>query len=173
MDHPQRQGADPASFARVWNRVSAANGGSQIEIQKPAEQGAPSAQGQEEFLHRRILAELADHRTCARLAGGSFGGQMIRAIAGDKLSQARRLSAACFLLTGKWFFPLREAAPLPFQNWQEGMRTVFLRAGQGAEEYHGAAEQAEDPSLRDLFRRLAEEERLHALRIQNTLAHWG
>ncbi len=173
MDHQQKQGTDPASFSRVWNRVSAANGGSQIEVRKSEDRPEAAPPGQEEFICQRIQAELVDYHTCARLVNNSFGGQIIRAIARDELSQARRLSTAGFLLTGAWFFPIREAAPLPFQNWQDGMRTVFLRAREAAEQYHSAGEKAEDPSLGDLFGRLAEEENLHALRIRTALEHWG
>lgn len=171
MNQQQNPGADSASFARVWNRVSAANGGSQIEVQ-PEGQAEPSS-GQSEFLRQRIQAELVDYHTCARLVSGSFAGQLMRAIAGDELSQARRLSTADFLITGAWFFPVRESPSLPFQNWQDGMRAVFLRARQGAEEYHRAANQTGDPSLRELFSRMAEEENLHALRIRTALEHWG
>lgn len=173
MDYQQRQGTDSASFARIWNRVSTANGGRQIEVQKPEAHSESTSQRQDDFIPQRIRAELVDHHTCARLVNNSFSGQMMRAITEDELFQARRLSTANVLITGKWFFPIREATPLSFRNWHDGMRTAFLRARKAAEEYHCAAEKSDDPSPQELFNHLAEDENLHALRIRTALEHWG
>lgn len=170
MEHSNSQTPDAAAFARVWSRVSAAGGGGGVQSPQVPQ---PSPPDTEEFLRRRIRAALTTSQTCAKLAYAGLFPPLLRTMAGEELYAARRLSTALFLRAGEKYFPRGECGALTFSDGREGMRQLYLRAQEEAEEFRQAAQQNRDPTLTQLLHTLGEESALHALRIQTALERWG
>ncbi len=171
-----RQALDPQQFARVWGRVTEAGGDSRLQVIPFARKQESLGKGSvchNRFLRQRVREELTDWRTCTWLASFGPGWQTMRSVAGDELCQAKRLSTASFLITGEQYFPRQQCQALRSPSWQEGMRTMFLRAKEAAELYRREADQTRDDSLRELFQSLSQEESLHALHIRRALERWG
>jgi hypothetical protein len=166
----QPKGTDTAAFARVWSRVNASNGTSQVEVKGESQ---PQAGDTATFLRENIRRALTQWRTCAVWVGNHPAAPLLRQLAGEKAQSARKLSAALFLQTGERYFPSREVTPLEAHSWQEGLRQVYLSTVEAEGAYRRAALESRDSQQMAQWQSLAEEAQSQARRIQEALAHWG
>ncbi len=123
-----------------------------------------------ELLQDMISAELSSARTyctMARRAGGQAA-QVFLTISATERRHAKRLSAAYFLLAGVRFWP--EGLPGDRENtlWG-GIRRRFLSAQKAEAAYRKLGMEAEDPSFKELFFDLAQDEACHAALLRKLL----
>jgi hypothetical protein len=163
----QPKGADSATFARVWSRVSSANGTSQVEVKGEKENPNSAA-----LLREEIHRALTHWRTCGRWAIGPAA-PLLRQLAGEQAQEARRMSATLYLRTGERYFPSREVNPMEAHSWQEGLRQVYLGTVEAEGVYRKAALESRDSSLIALWQGLAEEAQSQTRRMEAALARWG
>ena len=131
--------------------------------------GADSAASSER-LQRMIAHELADRKLYGVLAGYAGAGvsAVLARIAADEYRHAKRLSVACFLISGIRFWPDRQ--PVPFLDGYLGtLRRRFFSEQQGEAEYLRAAAETKDPLLHSLYLKLAGDEARHSLLIRSIL----
>lgn len=176
---------DPDRFARIWKRVmpeerefcpieligeGAAQPGSGPKAPQPRRQDR-GGHAAAPFLRRQIMAELNGWQACLALSRQGSG--LPQNMAARKLTHARRLSAAYFLLTGIQFLPTGQVGA------RQGMGRAGLAERLRAEEenekrYRQAAEEMEgDATLSALFRELAGETAAHAARVRSLLEGRG
>jgi len=185
-------GCDRDLFARVWARVAPETGeGCPIEVlpTQPVpplqavlpQTRASDAQGDDSpqpndvpclgregmdhtrFLQEVIRAELHNWRRYQALSarGGSVG-RILAGIGADERRHAKRLSGACFLISGIRFFP--EIPPVQHNRgdfWAK-IRDLFWAEQQASSVYAAAAEETSDLCLAQLYRELSAEEAAHA-----------
>ena len=113
-------------------------------------------QGQiaEELETTRFYQALS-HRVPAALA------PTLAALAAQELRHAKRLGAACFLISGVRYWPDRRTA-VPRGAWMALLRQAFAAEQQTAAAYCASAEETLDPALGALYRELAGDEARHA-----------
>lgn len=117
-----------------------------------------AAQGEVEVLRGFIEAELSDRRAClalARRAPASARGTL-RDLANGSAAAARRLMAACYLITGTCYQPSLDAGPAPAGSWCPALRERYHAAACSGMNYLRAAEETTDPCLRRLLTELGE-----------------
>lgn len=149
---------DAKQAAEVWSRVTAAG--------KP--QAQPEPPSIESELSDMLRDELADRAAYAQLARRTRGecAQALRAIARDEGGHAKKLTALCFLHTGKK--PEAESAPARLTgSLADSLRGRYELETAGAELYRRAAEQY--PAHRALFERLSADERRHSEAVLHLL----
>ena len=174
---------DPDRFARIWKRVMPEEREDcPIEIVKQPRPDPPPAGERPQrqpgpthpmapFLRQQIGGELQDWQDY--LALSRRGNGVLRGIAAQELTHARRLSAAYFLLTGIRFLPMERARPRRMANRAAALRERFQAEREDEARYRQAARDAGgDETLRTLFLALAEEEAAHAAQIQQILERW-
>ena len=164
-------GLDRETFSQVWSRV-APDGGGPIEPVAPPPQPAPRspqpdpqpAQEQEgedresRQLQALVLGCLTDgsvYRDLARRTRRSVGD--LQELYQQKLRQAKRLSAAYFLLTGVRYWP-REVTPVnPPEGFFPALRQRYLAEGRLSKGLADMAEASQDETLRELYADLSQE----------------
>ncbi len=109
------------------------------------------------------------YRQLARRAGGNGCGRILAALAGEKLTAARRLAAAYFLISGVRWWPREEPAPGPLPSFQGMLRRGFLTEQQRARAYDVAADENGDAALVRLYRELAAQCRDHSDALRELL----
>lgn len=174
---PGMLGCDREVFAQVWGRV-APGGNGPVEVaparETPAEETAQGpvllGEGDEEGrrLQELVRRALSDASVYQELTRRSRRARMeLHELAGRKTRQAKRLSAAYFLMTGVRYWP-RETTPVnPPESFFPVLRQQFLAEGRQAGELRRDAQRVEDPWLRELYLSLAEEgdEVVYTLRL--------
>lgn len=163
---PGMLGCDREVFAQVWGRV-APGGDSPVEVtpQTPAQPPAPAEpvslgeddpEGRQlQELTRRALSDASIYRELTRRSRRAR--MELNELSGRKTRQAKRLSAAYFLMTGVRYWP-RETTPVnPPESFFPVLRQQFLAEGQQAKTLRQAAQGAGEPMLRELYLSLAEE----------------
>ena len=172
-------GCDREIFAQVWSRVDPAQGG-MVEPLAPAENtpgvaAAPPAPeapaqppvetvGEEDETGRQLQALVLGvltagsvYRDLARRTRRSVG--ELQELHQQKLRQAKRLSAAYFLLTGVRYWP-REATPVnPPEGFFPALRERFLAEGRRCAELEALAGACREEDLTELYNGLAQETR--------------
>lgn len=166
---------DPAVFAQVWSRVAP---GEDCPVeptaQPPQPQPAPSPQEvpqedpqgrQLQSLIRECLNDASLYRDLTRRSRRAR--LELADLAQWKTRQARRLSAAYFLLSGVRYWPQGATVPHPPESFFPVLRQQFLAERDRAESWPALESQTADADLKELYRTLADEARelAHALRI--------
>ena len=166
---------DREAFAQVWSRV-APQGEGPVEVVGPAAphpadplpSQPPTPQegmGTARELQRLVLACLSDasvyrdlnRRT--RSARARQGNSQLTDLQNRKLHQAKRLSAAYFLLSGVRYWPQEVTAVNPPEPLFPALRERFLAEGRRAGELEELAGKATDADLKELYTSLAQETR--------------
>lgn len=163
---PGMLGCDREVFAQVWDRV-APGGSSTVEVApkaqvEPAATAEPVSLGEDDRegrrlqeLTRRALSDASIYRELTRRSRRAR--LELNELAGRKTRQAKRLSAAYFLMTGVRYWP-RETTPVnPPESFFPILRQQFLAEGEQAKALRQAAQEAEEPMLGELYLSLAEE----------------
>lgn len=171
-------GCDREVFAQVWSRVDPAQGG-MVEPVAPVEavpgaaavpvpqtpaQPVVEAVGEEDETGRQlqalVLGLLTDgsvYRDLSRRTRRSVG--ELRELHRQKLRQAKRLSAAYFLLTGVRYWP-RETTPVnPPEGFFPALRQRFLAEGRLCAQLEALAGACAQEDLAGLYTGIAQETR--------------
>lgn len=119
------------------------------------------------LLQELIGRELADWRGYQALARRTAGApaRTIAAMAGGKKRRAKRLSAACFLISGVKYWPEKGRTPA-IPSYLGELRQRFMREQETMAAYLAGAESTTDPCLRQLFWDHARENWDHACQIR-------
>lgn len=172
-------GCDREVFAQVWSRVDPAQGGPVEPVAQEAGGGeksvaqsptpAPVAQGVETVgkedetgrrLQMLVLGLLTDgsvYRDLTRRTRRSTS--ELQELHQTKLRQAKRLSAAYFLLTGVRYWP-KETTPVnPPESFFPALRQRFLAEGRLALQLEAMAGACREEELAELYACLAQETR--------------
>lgn len=165
-------GCDREVFARVWSRVSPEGNGLveptppvAAEPEPAVEPEADSPAGRQlQRLTLTCLEEAATYRELLRRSRRARG--ELTQLAGQKLRQAKRLSAAYFLMTGVRYWPRETVRPELVQSFFSTLRQRFLAEGRMAAELEDLSREAGDPGLEALYRALAGESRELELMIR-------
>lgn len=157
-------GCDREVFAQVWSRV-APGGGGPVEPNPPVERNAPAveaaAPAEEEqagTLRGLVLEFLTDasvYRDLSLRARRAVGA--LQGIYRQKLRQAKRLSAAYFLLTGVRYWPRAVTPANPPEGFFPALRERYLAEGRLARRLEALAKAGGEQSLRELYSDLARE----------------
>ena len=116
---------------------------------------------------RRELATVRFYQVLSRRVPTGMAAALA-ALSAQELSHAKRLSAACFLISGVRYWPDVRAAQ-PAAPLHAALRERFWEEQRGAASYQAAAEEASDPCLKELFSELAAEEEAHVWTIRSVL----
>lgn len=150
---------DPAVFAQVWSRVAP---GEECPVEPAVPAPIPAVVPQEDprahqlqAMVRECLHDAATYRALTRRSRRSR--QELTDLAGWKTRQAKRLSAAYFLLSGVRYWPQAATAPEPPESFFPVLRQQFLAERRRTEAWRKLGEQEQDPDLRGLFLTLADE----------------
>lgn len=165
---------DPAVFAQVWSRVGPGED-CPVEptapvpaLQSPAPTPLPREDPRRQQLQVLVQTCLQDASTYRALAKrGRRARQDLSELAGRKTRQAKRLSAAYFLLSGVRYWPQATAAPQPPEGFFPALRQQFLAERERQRAWAALGETTEDEDLQALYLSLAQEagELAHALRL--------
>lgn len=101
-------------------------------------------------LIRRELIDCKEYQTLSRRVGGSPG-RSLAALAGEKKRRAKKLSAACFLISGARYFPEGETVCPPIPSYLGALRRRFAQEQATMAAYLMGAESTADPCLQQLF----------------------
>ncbi len=164
-------GCDREVFAQVWGRVRPQGDGLVEPVAEPGpcqtqQETAPAPMPPVELGEamdpdsRRLqsltldcLTDAAAYRDLARRTRRSVSG--LQALAQRKTHQAKRLSAAYFLLTGVRYWP-RETIPVePPEPFFPALRQRFLTEGRRRQDLDRLARETEAPDLQELYLDLA------------------
>lgn len=119
-----------------------------------------------------IQEELADQRTFLQLSRWApvWARQELKAMAEDAGNHAKRLCAACYLITGHGDYPtaLIYGETLPRQ-WQAALRERYHSEACNGLNYARAAEDTTDPCLSRLLRAMSMDEYRHADQLMTML----
>lgn len=167
---------DPAVFAQVWSRVAPGED-CPVEPTVPMPLPRPSAPEpavvpqedprahQLQALVLECLHDAATYRALTRRSRRSR--QELADLAGWKTRQARRLSAAYFLLSGVRYWPQSATAPEPPESFFPVLRQQFLAERHRSSAWRELGEAEPDPDLQELYLTLAQEagDLAHTLRL--------
>lgn len=176
-------GCDREVFAQVWSRVAPGESSpvepvAPVQAQEPTtpmtrapEERAPVEMGEGDGTGRRLqglvlglLTDASVYRDLARRTRRSVG--ELQELHGQKLRQAKRVSAAYFLLAGVRYWP-REATPVnPPEGFFPALRERFLAEGRLAKELDGLAGACGEEDLAELYTALAQDTREMARAIR-------
>lgn len=115
-------------------------------------------------LIRRCLGEQREYLRLSRRVGGNPG-RSFAAMAREKQRQAKRLSAAYFLISGVKYWPQVEE-PAPAGSYLGALRRRFRQEQTDMAACLAGAEGCTDPSLSQLFQEIAKEDWDLASRIR-------
>ena len=159
-------GSDRDMFAQVWSRV-APGGSSVIEPVAPAAPSTPEAPESQEpagsdresrQLQELVLVCLTDgsvYRDLARRTRRSVSD--LQELYQQKLRQAKRLSAAYFLMTGVRYWP-REVTPVnPPEGFFPALRERYLAEGRLSKRLGNMSKDSGDDTLREIYADLSQE----------------
>ncbi|MGM9594320.1 MAG: hypothetical protein ACI3U8_08185 [Candidatus Onthomonas sp.] len=155
---------DAQRFRRVWQRVQ----GGREEAERAAAEGTElPVQSSAPW---EPTAFLQDAIVRARLRGSAYR-QWVRLapLAGLTLSQARRLTAALFLLRGIRTVPQAQAPGRRWASLEESCRQLYLWERREEADYRIALGRTADPELQALFRELAGECAIQQQRLRGIL----
>lgn len=167
---PGMLGCDREVFAQIWGRVDPGGSGP-VEV-APAPADAPGPEeadaqgpvclGQEDMegqrLQELIRSALSDASIYQGLTRRSRRArQELSELARHKTRQAKRLSAAYFLMTGVRYWPQETTPVNPPESFFPVLRQQFLAERRRREALGALAKETADPSLRELYLSLAEE----------------
>lgn len=107
-------------------------------------------------LIRRALGDWKEYQKLARRVGG-FPGRVFSTLGKEKLRQAKRLSAAEFLISGIRYWPDSEGYP-PASSYLGTLRRRFMAEQENMAACLVGADGTTDPSLAQLFLDLAKED---------------
>lgn len=117
-----------------------------------------------QIMIRKEIQNWIYYRTLARRAGGSAA-RVFASMASDDLQNAKRLSAAYFLISGVHFWPERGGTPI-ITSYLSALRERFIDEQQDAAHYVAVATEASDPCLSQLLIDIAEDNLRHAYQIR-------
>lgn len=157
---------DPAVFAQVWSRVAP---GEDCPVEPTAPLPVPQSPGpgpatvpqedprghQLQAMVRECLHDAATYRALTRRSRRSR--QELADLAGWKTRQAKRLSAAYFLLSGVRYWPQAATAPEPPESFFPVLRQQFLAERRRTDAWRELGEREPDPDLQALYLTLAQE----------------
>lgn len=109
----------------------------------------PECREYESFLRNMIDRELERYRSAQ-------SAPVPQRIAAQALSRAKRLSAALYLITGRWYLPQRGRV----QRWRDrrsALRGLYQQSQRLERDYHRESARVRDRELRQLCRELADE----------------
>lgn len=153
---------DAEQFRRVWQRVQS---GREEPPQQPA-QSTPSENAPcwdpVPFLQECISQARLREACCRRWNRLTPFATLYR-------SQARRLTAALFLLRGIRPMRAQAVSALRWPSLEESCRQLFLWERRAETGYQSALSRTQDPELRALFRELARESGMLQQRLRLTL----
>jgi hypothetical protein len=141
---PEHIQLDPEQFARVWRRVVPEGKPCPVELVTPPQ---PVENSRPLSLNGCLLQELEQWRSLCVIS---------RPLAQQSYQRGKRLAVADYLLTGKWNFPVKQAA-FQRQPLRERLRTLFLTSQTLEKEYVQRSKNTSAPELQPLFTQLAEE----------------
>lgn len=118
-------------------------------------------------LIRRCMGDWKEYQRLSRRVGGGPG-RVFAALGKEKLRQAKRLSAAEFLISGVRYWPEGEGFP-PASSYLGTLRRRFMREQESMAACLAGADGCGDPSLSQLFLELAKEDWDFAGRIRGLL----
>ena len=172
---------DPDVWPQPEVEMVPMGGGQESTLAVPERRGAAPEQGamclgQASAMYAPLLQEMIDgemedwrtYQAMARRAAGSAA-RTLGMMAADERRHAKRLSAACFLITGQRYQPQGQGGSRPVPELMTGLREQFIQEQRGASAYQGAAQETSDSCLRQLYQELAEDEAVHARMIRSLL----
>lgn len=118
-------------------------------------------------LIRRCIGDWKEYQRLSRRVGGGPG-RVFATLGKEKLRQAKRLSAAEFLISGVRYWPEGEGFP-PATSYLGTLRRRFMREQACMAACLAGADGCGDPSLSQLFLELAKEDWDYAGRIRSLL----
>ena len=143
---------DPQRCDRIWQRVSPELDPYPEVPMEPAESGcclAGRAMGSIRLIQDFIEDELADRRAYlayAACAPNVAVRRLLRQLAGEEGSHARRLMGVYYLVTGCCYQPRLQGGRVESLPWREVLRTRYHAETCGGLRYAQAAEVTEDVS---------------------------
>ena len=151
-------------------------GGGHIHLDGMGEDGVPclgpASLSYAPLLQRFVEGSTAQWRlyqTLSRRSGPVYA-RTLGGLAAAELTHAKRLAAACFLITGVRYWPAdAPGRTLPAGALPALLRGAFQGEQRSASAFLAAAAETADPALRALFLELAEEEAGHAAQIRRLL----
>ncbi|MFR3965008.1 MAG: ferritin-like domain-containing protein [Oscillospiraceae bacterium] len=142
---------------------------------EPAESGcclAGRAMGSIRLIQDFIEDELADRRAYlayAACAPNVAARRLLRQLAGEEGSHARRLMGVYYLVTGCCYQPRLQGGRVERLPWREVLRTRYHAETCGGLRYAQAAEATEDVCLREIWEELSAAEYRHARQLLSLL----
>lgn len=142
---------------------------------EPAESGCcltGRAMGSIRLIQDFIEDELADRRTYlayAACAPNVAARRLLRQLAGEEGSHARRLMGVYYLVTGCCYQPRLQGGRVESLPWREVLRTRYHAETCGGLRYAQAAEATEDVCLREIWEELSAAEYRHARQLLRLL----
>ena len=159
---------DPQRCDRIWQRVSP-------ELDPYPEVRAacrePSREPGAGDIPERT-DELADRRAYlayAACAPNVAARRLLRQLAGEEGSHARRLMGVYYLVTGCCYQPRLQGGRVERLPWREVLRTRYHAETCGGLRYAQAAEVTEDVCLREIWEELSAAEYRHARQLLSLL----
>ena len=119
-----------------------------------------------------IEDELADRRAYlayAACAPNVAARRLLRQLAGEEGSHARRLRGVYYLVTGCCYQPRLQGGRVERLPWREVLRTRYHAETCGGLRYAQAAEATEDVCLREIWEELSAAEYRHARQLLSLL----
>lgn len=122
-------------------------------------------------LRQQIMDALEGWQFYRHLARRTRSGtaRTLTALAGAHHKQARRLSAAYFLLTGLRYWPSEQLGAPVISSFWGALRQRHQAEQQMEQSYRMAAEDSEDPALRELYAQLADDCQAHCRQLRAML----
>lgn len=173
--------ADYERYDRVWQRVAPEVCGKAVqafsdEIAATASDGTccmgADAEGMTGTIEGYIADELADsafYTAFAAKAPNNSSRALMRTLAAAERGHAKKLMAAYYLITGK-YYTLTPQAPDSLPSWRDGLRQRYHAETCGAMAYETSAADTTDMCLRKLFEEMSIDEYSHSDRILSLIA---
>lgn len=157
---------DPAVFAQVWSRVAP---GENCPVEPAVPMPAPRSNTSEpavvpqedprahqlQALVLECLHDASTYRALTRRSRRSR--QELADLAAWKTRQAKRLSAAYFLLSGVRYWPQAATVPEPPESFFPVLRQQFMAERRRSRAWQELGEKEPDPELQELYLTLAQE----------------
>lgn len=159
----------------VWQRV---NPGLQpYPVQNDTQEVKPccmdaAAQQEIDMIRGFIEEELADRRgymAYANAAPNQNARQIMLHLAMEEGGHARKLMGVYYLITGQGYRPDVSVGKVRIPSWRELLRLRYHEETCGGLNYLRAAEETDDECLREIFKKLSEDEYRHARQILSLL----